>query len=253
MSAWLKVRELILDKNLSAHERSSLKKNIANLLEVDVRTISNWVANDKNIEWPGRSADYSERLYEFLDLRDPYRRLADSVSDVLELKNSKANWDEYLGNYRSLRLGNDERFIEGVVEISSVASGSSYEHTHGSVQNIVGVGGVISEKEYMHRGPVFFTGSRVYFLGCGRSKGERYFRTMIFQGNDLPHENVIYGIVLTESANRLRPLASPVALVSTRHPSLKIEAEQEALFNQIEASLGGAVMSGPALRGILVD
>lgn len=253
MSAWLETKRLLLDTALSKSERSSLKYRLFCKLQVDKRTLNNWLASSGDKSWPGTTEKHEKVFREFLEQRNSYRRLSDAVIDILSLDKPNSDWSEYEGNYRSLRLGNEDRFIEGTVTISSGAGNNVYHHKHGSIQNLHSPdGAIITREEFSHEGPVFFVGHRIYFLGCGISEATRYFRPMIFEGNDLPHDNVLYGIVLTETRGRLRPLASAVALLSCRHRSLKDKKATSQLLDKIELTLKHATISDKGLRGILV-
>jgi hypothetical protein len=159
-----------------------------------------------------------------------------------------SKWQDYVGKYECLRLGNDDRFVTGEITIDVAPDGTHLHHYHNSEQFFYDSSKTPKVENFDHRGPIFFTGNRLYFFACGLEDGTRYFRPMIFEGSDLPHHNIMYGVVLTETPRRFQPMASAVALVSTAHP----KSGDPELLDEIENALKQAIQTDKVLKGILV-
>lgn len=252
MQTWTQLRSALTDTSKTQSELSALKEKLCQNIGIKRRTLNGWLSDSKSDEWPGTSQSYEDQIRDFLfstsDEGNSYTRLAAALVDLLETKQKKNDFSEYIGKYRSMRLGNEDRFIEGDVFIDASADADYFHHYHETEQIFYAGDGSTTTETFTHEGPVIFVGNRLYFLACGIADGKRYMRPMIIVGNDLPHHNVLYGIVLTETLKRFQPLSSAVALVSYDHPDMR----SEDLLDDLENTLKLAIQSDRVLKGILV-
>lgn len=252
MKIWFQLRNVLTDTSKTQSELSALKLKLCQNIGISRRTLNGWLSDSKSDDWPGTSQSYEDQFRDFLfstsNEGNAYTRLAAALVDLLETKQKKIDYSEYIGKYRSMRLGNEDRFIEGDVLIEASTDGDYFHHYHETEQFFYANDGSTRIETFTHEGPVIFIGNRLYFLACGIADGKRYMRPMIFVGNDLPHHNVLYGIVLTETPARFQPLSSAVALVSYDHPDMR----SEELLDDLESTLKLAIQSDRVLKGILV-
>jgi hypothetical protein len=85
-------------------------------------------------------------------------------------------------------------------------------HTHNSSQTIDG-----QRRSFDHKGPIAFVGGRFYLVAVGvDANGGKYVRVMIMQTIDNPKRQLIPGMLLTERALNLAPMAATKVVMSSR-------------------------------------
>ena len=176
------------------------------------------------------------RLYGYVSKSEKGNwRLAEAIGGALELKGPDfGSLLNYEGEFKIFRKGKQE-LITGDLEITNANGVDPWMHYHTSKQDGI---------EYSHQGPVYHFNGRIYMLGEGTTNMEKYFRPMIFKGQDNPHTSVTFGILLTELSGSYMPLSAKVALVSKKDSRLEDEEFRQALSDRLKIDSDTNVIYG---------
>ncbi len=143
--------------------------------------------------------------------------------------------NRYIGKYKIYRSG-----LNGVISgsLDIYRDKDLYMFNHYSIQNIDG-----KDIEFNHKGLIFYIGNRLYFLGIGFSEFGFYMRPMIVRGADNPKDCILFGVLLTETYNDMKPFSSIICLISDdlikRNSKVNIEYVHSLLRNKSKIKEGG--------------
>lgn len=217
--AWRAIKSYVSPSEVvGAHEATARRIAVAMVLDLNERTIRDWLNSDDN---PPRMRESSRdaviKLYKNITrLSDPYWYLAGGISDTLNLiSDDFSKLRVYEGDYRVFRHGNDG-LIEGRIRITNNNKRDPYMLYHSSEEEIGG-----RSFKFDHKGPIFINGNNIYALCVGQTDVESYFRPMILRMVSNPKGAVTYGIVLTERYETYAPMAMRVAIVSEEYNKSK--------------------------------
>lgn len=158
------------------------------------------------------SPDIKRAFLEFAKLKGSV--LAGSKLTLYEAMRWKLEVDNqehlasYVGLYRCFRMSDESTaLVEGTIEILNNTEGVFW-FEHKSMQNLR----IIGTAEFNHDGPVYIRSKRIYLVGIGKDKFGSYIRPIIIGTVDEPREQMMVGMVLTETAYHV-PMACKTVLV----------------------------------------
>jgi ribosomal protein L35AE/L33A len=172
------------------------------------------------------------------------RSFSEMVTNILGVENQDAA-SKYVGKYKCYRLSNNEgSLITGEITIEKIDL-HHFVFRHTSKQRL---SRSRVADDFNHHGSFVVLSNRIYFVGLGADHQGSYLRPIIANAVDSPQDQIIVGILLTETAD-LIPMACKTVIV---HMNCETKLRQNyQTQDAFDTHIGSLLVNESKLGGVL--